>query len=198
MYFEHVIPEQGISGKSTFNVYYCQSARFKIARWDIVQRVERWTFSFGCLKHALDSLMTTQYLPIGRLASIGVMSGDKGEASSGGGSVSVRHPPRRNRKPAGTESSPNYRRTQNQLVRRPIVRGMILVHKNTEIETQTQWRVRDFSFGREIVFRGFIYLSQPSSIRSWTSAFLLDVNRLCGAIKGRLNHFLPRCLRMGW
>jgi len=34
--------------------------------------------------------MTTQYLPIDRLASIGAMSGGKGEASSGGGSVSVR------------------------------------------------------------------------------------------------------------
>jgi len=34
-------------------------------------------------------------------------------------------------------------------------------------------------------------------LRGWTSAFLLDVHRLRGSI-GRLSHFLPRWLRMGW
>jgi len=39
---------------------------------------------------------------------------------------------------------------------------------------------------------------QPSSVRGWTSAFLLTVDRLCGVIEGRLSHFLPRWLRTGW
>jgi len=37
-----------------------------------------------------------------------------------------------------------------------------------------------------------------SSAHRWTSAFLLDVHRLCGAIEGRLSHFLQHWLRMGW
>jgi len=43
-----------------------------------------------------------------------------------------------------------------------------------------------------------IFLFKPLSIYSWTSAFLLDVHRLCGTIEGRLSHFLPRWLRTGW
>jgi len=39
---------------------------------------------------------------------------------------------------------------------------------------------------------------QPFSVHSWTPAFLLAVHRLCGVIEGRLSHFLPRWLRMGW
>ena len=39
---------------------------------------------------------------------------------------------------------------------------------------------------------------QPSSVRGWTSAFLLAVHRLCGIFEGRLSHFLPRWLRTGW
>jgi len=35
------------------------------------------------------------------------------------------------------------------------------------------------------------------SVHSWTSAFLLAVNRLCGVIEGRLSHFLQRWLRTG-
>ena len=31
-----------------------------------------------------------------------------------------------------------------------------------------------------------------------SSAFLLDVHRSCGAVEGRLSHFLPRWLRTGW
>jgi len=39
---------------------------------------------------------------------------------------------------------------------------------------------------------------QPCSVHGWTSAFLPDVRRLCGAIEGRLGHFLPRWIRAGW
>ena len=39
---------------------------------------------------------------------------------------------------------------------------------------------------------------QRLSVRGWTSAFLLAVHRLCGAVKGRLSHFLPCWLRTGW
>ena len=39
---------------------------------------------------------------------------------------------------------------------------------------------------------------QPSSLRGWTSAFLLAVHRSCGVIEGRLSHFLRRWLRTGW
>ena len=39
---------------------------------------------------------------------------------------------------------------------------------------------------------------QPSSVHSWTSAFLLAVHRSSGVIEGRLSHFLPRWLRTGW
>jgi len=45
-------------------------------------------------------------------------------------------------------------------------------------------------------FNFFFY--QPSSVLGWTSAFLLAVLRLCGVIEGRLSHFLPRWLRIGW
>jgi len=36
---------------------------------------------------------------------------------------------------------------------------------------------------------------QPSSVRGWTSAFLLAVHRLYGVIERRLSHFLPCWLR---
>jgi len=39
---------------------------------------------------------------------------------------------------------------------------------------------------------------QPLSLHRWTSAFLLAVYRLCGVIEGRLSHFPPCWLRMGW
>jgi len=39
---------------------------------------------------------------------------------------------------------------------------------------------------------------QLFSVRGWTSAFLLDVHRLCGAIEGRVSHFVPHWFRMGW
>jgi len=39
---------------------------------------------------------------------------------------------------------------------------------------------------------------QPFSVHGWTSVFLHDVHRLCGAIEGRLRHFLPHWPRMGW
>ena len=39
----------------------------------------------------------------------------------------------------------------------------------------------------------FLFFNQPSSVRGWTSAFLLAVHRL-----GRLGHFLPRWLRTSW
>jgi len=39
---------------------------------------------------------------------------------------------------------------------------------------------------------------QQSSVRGWTSAFLLTAHRLCAVIEGRLSHFLPRWLRTGW
>ena len=42
------------------------------------------------------------------------------------------------------------------------------------------------------------FFYQPSSVRGWTSAFLLTVHRLCGVIEGRLSHFLPRWLRTDW
>ena len=41
-------------------------------------------------------------------------------------------------------------------------------------------------------------LFQPSSVRGWTWAFLLDVHRLWGASEGRLSHRLPRWFRKGW
>ena len=47
-------------------------------------------------------------------------------------------------------------------------------------------------------FKSFIFFYQPLSVRGWTSAFLLDFHRLCGAIEGRLSHFLPHWLRTGW
>ena len=43
-----------------------------------------------------------------------------------------------------------------------------------------------------------LFFYQPSSVREWNLAFLLAVHRLCGAIEGRLSHFLPRWLRTGW
>jgi len=42
------------------------------------------------------------------------------------------------------------------------------------------------------------FLQRPSSVRGWTSAFLLAGHRLCGANERRLSHFLPRWLRTGW
>jgi len=45
---------------------------------------------------------------------------------------------------------------------------------------------------------GTNFFFQPSSVHGWTLAFLLAVHRLCGAIEGRLSHFLPRWLRTGW
>jgi len=58
-----------------------------------------------------------------------------------------------------------------------------------------QW----LSVNRNIISQLVIgYLFQSSSVHSWTSAFLLTVSSLCDAIEGRLNHFLPRWLRMGW
>ena len=38
----------------------------------------------------------------------------------------------------------------------------------------------------------------PSPLRGWTSAFLLAIHRLCGAIEGRLSHLLPRWLKTCW
>jgi len=43
----------------------------------------------------------------------------------------------------------------------------------------------------------FTLFYQPLAVRGWTTAFLLDVRRLCGVIEGRLSHFLPRWLRTG-
>jgi len=42
------------------------------------------------------------------------------------------------------------------------------------------------------------FLFQPLSVHGWTSAFVLDVHRLCSAIEARLSHFQPRWLRAGW
>jgi len=39
-----------------------------------------------------------------------------------------------------------------------------------------------------------MFLPQPLSVRGLTSAFLLDVHRLCDTTEGRLSHFLPRCM----
>ena len=36
--------------------------------------------------------------------------------------------------------------------------------------------------------REHAFLPQPASVHGWTSAFLLDVHRLCGAIEGKLSH----------
>jgi len=44
----------------------------------------------------------------------------------------------------------------------------------------------------------FFCLPKPLSLCGWTSAFLLVVHRLCGAIEGRLSHFLPHRLWTGW
>jgi len=43
-----------------------------------------------------------------------------------------------------------------------------------------------------------LFFFQPLTVRGWSSAFLLDDHRLCGAIEGRLSHFLPHWLRTGW
>ena len=43
----------------------------------------------------------------------------------------------------------------------------------------------------------FFFLS-AFSIRDWTSAFLLNIHRLCSAIEGLLSYLLPRWLRTGW
>jgi len=43
-----------------------------------------------------------------------------------------------------------------------------------------------------------VFFYQPLSVRGWASAFHLNIHRLCGAIEGRLSHFLPRWLRTGW
>jgi len=43
-----------------------------------------------------------------------------------------------------------------------------------------------------------LFCLQPLSVRGWTSAFPLDVHRLCSAIEGRLSHFPPRWLRTAW
>jgi len=48
------------------------------------------------------------------------------------------------------------------------------------------------------VFFFFFSFSHFLSVHGWTSAFLLDVHKLCGAIEGRLSHFPPRWLRTGW
>jgi len=42
------------------------------------------------------------------------------------------------------------------------------------------------------------FFYQPSSVRGWTSAFILALHRLCGVIEGRLSHFLSRWLKTGW
>jgi len=44
----------------------------------------------------------------------------------------------------------------------------------------------------------FAGVPQPLSAHGWTSAFHPNVHRLCGAIEGRLSHFLPLWLRKGW
>jgi len=49
-----------------------------------------------------------------------------------------------------------------------------------------------------LVPQRLFFFYQPSSVRGWTSAFLLAVHRLCGVIEGRLSHFLPRWLKTGW
>jgi len=36
------------------------------------------------------------------------------------------------------------------------------------------------------------FLTRPSSVQSWTLAFLLNFHRLCGTIEGRSTHFLLR------
>jgi len=51
------------------------------------------------------------------------------------------------------------------------------------------------AYQREIIPIAQLFFS---SVRGWTSAFLLAVHRLCGVIEGRLSHFLPRWLRTGW
>jgi len=43
-----------------------------------------------------------------------------------------------------------------------------------------------------------IIFPQLLSVHGWTLVFLLDFHTLCGTIEGRLSHFLPRWLRMGW
>jgi len=37
--------------------------------------------------------------------------------------------------------------------------------------------------------------TQPFSVHGWTSAFLLNFHRFCGAVEGRWSHFLPHWLR---
>jgi len=46
--------------------------------------------------------------------------------------------------------------------------------------------------------KGTMVPLQALSVRGWTSAFLLDVHGLCGAIEGRLSHPLTCLLRTGW
>jgi len=46
--------------------------------------------------------------------------------------------------------------------------------------------------------RWLLFFYQPSSVHGWTLAFLLAVHRWCGVVEGRLSHFLPHWLRMGW
>jgi len=58
------------------------------------------------------------------------------------------------------------------------------------------WLYRHKSLPIEV--RMVFFVNQPLSVRGWTSAFLLDIHRLCGIIEGRLSHFLPRWLRRIW
>ena len=43
-----------------------------------------------------------------------------------------------------------------------------------------------------------VKIFQSLSVHDWTSACLLNVHRLCGAIEARLSHFLSRWLRTDW
>ena len=75
-------------------------------------------------------------------------------------------------------------------------------HETTKKHLMTlQMSIEDSMVITSLATHLFLFINwifQPLSDRGWTSAFLSNFDRLCGAIQGRLGHHLRSWLRSSW